>query len=137
MRKWNMILMGVLLLVALAAIFAIAAIRTEADEGVTSPLYEVRVCQAAQGFTESPNIVEESQKDTPGNGASPAFISLNPGSFCLFSGCIGSLCIFSYCAASYCAPSATCLSSGCLASACLGSQCVGSGCMGSACLGCD
>jgi len=134
--KKGLIFFVAVALIVISFVVAFAASRAKADEEVTSPLYEVRVSQAAQGFAESANIVEESQKDTLGNAA-PQFVSLNPGSFCLFSGCFGSLCIFSYCLASYCAPSATCPNSGCLASACLGSQCIGSGCLGSVCLGCD
>ena len=71
-----------------------------------------------------------------GNGQqqSPAIVSANVNSVCIFSGCLGSVCWLSGCYGSVCMLSG-CAGSACGGSACQGSACGGSVCQGSACFG--
>lgn len=151
MKRWlALFAIGVLIAIAFVVAFAVNQEREE----VTSPLYEVRVHQAAQTFAKIPNVSEKSGRvDIPGDVAPAFWWSLNPwswcaGSLCFGSGCIGSGCLGSGCYGSVCldCPSAAifsacvgsgCLGSGCVGSGCIGSACVSTGCVGSACQNCE
>jgi len=152
--KKSIIKVSMLLLVlSIITFFSVPGITAHSEIDSTlvqSPLYGIRVAQAAESLAQSPNITVETYREVgPPGQVSPQVLSLGfsgcIGSGCALSGCAGSACKYSWCFGSACLVSgcfgSACGTSGCAASACLFSGCFGSGCalsgcLGSACLNC-